>query len=181
MTINKKSINQGRRENVNALQQLFKKKISLAAKLVEDAEYHLDGVILALRKKALGGDLRAIAMYIDYVVEKSPERLYVETTDVSVDRLGESELNQAVAWHLKQKEMRRAIIEHAPISESHSEKSPPPLQYDPGIPIPDFSEPKREAYIASIDPIGLRQVNQIITTTKDDDNGEDRYNWEQHG
>jgi hypothetical protein len=168
MALKKSSYIQNRDDNAHNLQQIFKAKLELSAIFIEDARQHLSPIIEVLRNKALGGCIKSIEMYLNLAIEKSPERLYIETNPISVETMGERDLSKAAMWYydmkMKKTQKEQATIEHTPILESRSDFSAPPLQENPSISPADFFALKSEQQTLWTDPLGLKAQTNLSQT-----------------
>jgi hypothetical protein len=122
----------GRRPTVtlkktNVFKQLMYAKNDLALQLVEAAQDNWESLTGVLMTKALEGDMRAMALLLDYVIEKAPQKFQITTQGPEIGNMSMDDLMKMVlSYDAMMQAKKNTILGEAIEIESHLINSPPP-------------------------------------------------------
>lgn len=111
----------------NVFKQLMNAKNELALQLVEETQENWRAITGVLMGKALEGDMRAMALLLDYVIEKAPQKFQIQTQGMDVGSMSMEDLMRVVVTYDSMIQGKReTILGEAEEIESHSINLPPP-------------------------------------------------------
>ena len=123
----------------NVFKQLMYAKNDLALKLVESCQDHWESITGVLMGKALEGDMRAMALLLDYVIEKAPQKFQINTSGVDISNMGLDDMMKlVVTYDSMMQDKKKTIMGEAEEIESHLINSPPPPPDIEVLPDPQF-------------------------------------------
>lgn len=122
-----KTRSQPSRSKSNVFKQLMYAKNELALQLVEDAQDNWGAITGVLMGKALEGDMRAMALLLDYVIEKAPQKFQIQSGGVDISNLSMDDLMRImVSYDSIQKAKKETIMGEAEEIESQFVNQAPP-------------------------------------------------------
>lgn len=114
-------------KNTNVFKQLMYAKNDLALKLVETCQDRWPQIIDVLMDKVMEGDMRAMALLLDYAIEKAPQKFQISTNTMDISSMSMDDMMRLVLTYDSMiKEKDKTILGEAEEIESHSINSPPP-------------------------------------------------------
>jgi hypothetical protein len=114
----------------NVFKQLMHAKQDLALQLVESAQDNWESITGVLMGKALEGDMRAMALLLDYVIEKAPQKFQIQTTGIDISNVSMDDLMKlVVSYDSMMQAKKETILGEAIEIESQSiNQAPPPSE-----------------------------------------------------